>query len=54
MHQEVVTLSMTDLSESHGASLQRGEISRWDRKAGARRAQCQAKKTGKTEEKVRK
>ena len=60
--------SMKGLSESNGASqiellvigntnnasLQRGEISRWHRKAGARRAQCQAKKTGKIEEKVRK
>ena len=28
------------------------KISRWQRKTGARRAQCQAKKTGKLEEKV--
>ena len=61
------THSVTDLSESHGASqievpnignannasLQRGENSRWHGKAGARRAQCQAKETGRIEEKVR-
>ena len=61
------THSVTDLSESHGASqievpnignannasLQRGENSQWHGKAGARRAQCQAKETGKIEEKVR-
>ena len=57
---------MTDLSESHGASQVEirllgtqitpassvAKISWWHRKAGARRAQCQAKKTGKIEEKV--
>ena len=61
------THSVTDLSESHGASqievpnignannasLQRSENSRWHGKAGARRAQCQAKETGRIEEKVR-
>ena len=61
------THSVTDLSERHGASqievpnignannasLQRGENSRWHGKAGARRAQCQAKETGKIKEKVR-
>ena len=34
------------------ASLQRGKDSRWHQKTGARRAQCQSKKTGKNEEKV--
>ena len=45
-------IELPTIGNTKNASLQRGKIFRWHQRAGARRAQCQSKKTGRIEGKV--